>query len=226
MQGAESFMMNKFAEKLANLRAQKGLTQRQLGEMAGVAWSMISKYESGQSKPRLKVLMRLGDALGVSVEELQGETSGRPSVELYDGFSTRLLELRHSKKISTRLLAKKTGIDASVLTEFELGETTPSTDDIYDLAEALGVTVSELAGEKDEDETVRVRIKFEESPSDELVIAATPASYQSFIAAAEKLGMTPEAVLARFIEVAAEAARDPDNASEQALDLLESFKYQ
>ena len=217
--------MNNFAEKLANLRAQKGLTQRQLGEMAGVAWSMISNYESGQSKPRLKVLMRLGDALGVSVEDLQGQESGRPSVELFDGFSSRLIELRHNKKISLRLLAKKTGIDTSVLTEFELGETTPSTDDLYNLAEALGVTVSDLAGEKDEEEAVRIRITFPDSPRDDLVVAAAPAWYDSLISTAEKLGMKPEDVLSRFIEIAAEAARDPENASEQALDFLESIKY-
>lgn len=218
-------MKNNFAEKLAHLRAQKGLTQRQLGEMAGVAWSMISKYESGQSKPRLKVLMRLGDALGVSVKDLQGEEESRPTVELYDGFSSRLVELRHNKKISMRLLAKKTGIDTSVLTEFELGETTPSTDDIYDLAEALGVTVSELAGEKDEEEAVRIRIKFQDRPDEDVVVAVTPASYQSLIETSERLGMKPELVLARFMEVAAEAARDPDNASQQALDMLESIKY-
>lgn len=218
-------MKNNFAEKLANLRAQKGLTQRQLGEMAGVAWSMISKYESGQSKPRLKVLMRLGDALGVSLKELQGEEEDRPGVELYEGFSSRLLELRHNKKISIRLLAKKTGIDASVLTEFELGETTPSTDDIYDIAEALGVTVPDLAGQKDEEEAVRIRIKFQDSPDDDVIVAVTPASYQSLIDTADRLGMKPESVLARFMEVAAEAARDPENASEEALKLLDSIKY-
>lgn len=224
MQGVKGFMKNNFAEKLANLRAQKGLTQRQLGEMAGVAWSMISKYESGQSKPRLKVLMRLADALGVSLKELQSEEGGRPDVELFDGFSSRLLELRHNKKISIRLLAKKTGIDASVLTEFELGETTPSTDDIYDLAEALGVPVSDLAGHKDEEETVRIRIKYQDSPDDDVIAAVTSASYQSLIDTADRLGMKPENVLARLLEVAAEAARDPENASEEALKLLESIK--
>lgn len=65
-------MNGTFAETLAHLRAQRGLTQRQLGSEAGVAWSMISKYESGQSMPRLKILMRLADALGVTLAELQG----------------------------------------------------------------------------------------------------------------------------------------------------------
>lgn len=218
-------MKNNFAEKLANLRAQKGLTQRQLGEMAGVAWSMISKYESGQSKPRLKVLMRLSDALGVSVKELQGEKESRPSVELYDGFSSRLLELRCSKKISLRLLAKRTGIDISVLTDFELGELSPSTDDLYDLAEALEVSISELAGEKDEEETVRIRLAFDDAPDKLLTVAATPDSYQTLIDTAKRTGLTPGEILTRFMEIAAEAARDPDNASEAALKLLDAVKF-
>lgn len=75
-------MNGTFAEILAHLRAKKGLTQRQLGSSAGVAWSMISKYESGQSTPRLKVLMRLADALGVSVDELQGQAPESGTVTL------------------------------------------------------------------------------------------------------------------------------------------------
>lgn len=69
-------MNGTFAENLAHLRAKKGLTQRELGAAVGIAWSMISKYESGQSTPRLKILMRLADALGVTVENLQGYEPG------------------------------------------------------------------------------------------------------------------------------------------------------
>lgn len=63
-------MNETFADKLAYLRAQKGLTQRELAAMTGIAWSMISKYEAGKSKPRLKVLLRLEEAL-----ECPGELS-------------------------------------------------------------------------------------------------------------------------------------------------------
>lgn len=66
-----------FAERLATLRAETGQTQRELAALTGIAWSMISKYESGQSKPRLKVLMRLADALGVSREGLLGGQKAR-----------------------------------------------------------------------------------------------------------------------------------------------------
>ncbi|MFG0323707.1 helix-turn-helix domain-containing protein [Pseudomonas sp. zjy_15] len=75
-------MKGTFAETLAHLRAKRGLTQRQLGSSAGVAWSMISKYESGQSSPRLKILMRLAKALDVSVDELQGHEPEPDSVPI------------------------------------------------------------------------------------------------------------------------------------------------
>ncbi|EXF95804.1 DNA-binding protein [Pseudomonas fluorescens HK44] len=71
-------MNDTFADKLAYLRAQKGLTQRELAALTGIAWSMISKYESGQSKPRLKVLLRLAEALGVSSEDLLGIQESKP----------------------------------------------------------------------------------------------------------------------------------------------------
>lgn len=66
-------MNDTFAEKLAYLRAQKGMTQRELAALTGIAWSMISKYESGKSKPRLKVLLRLEEALGCAGELTGGD---------------------------------------------------------------------------------------------------------------------------------------------------------
>lgn len=66
-------MSDKFAKALALLRAQRGLTQRELAAKVGIAWSMISKYESGQSKPRLKTLLKLADALYVPVDRLNGD---------------------------------------------------------------------------------------------------------------------------------------------------------
>lgn len=68
-------MNDTFAEKLAYLRAQKGMTQRELAAMTGIAWSMISKYEAGKSKPRLRVLLRLEEALNCP-----GELSGGSEV--------------------------------------------------------------------------------------------------------------------------------------------------
>jgi transcriptional regulator with XRE-family HTH domain len=47
------------ANLLRRARAQKGLTQRQLAELAGVPQSSIAKIESGTRQPTLPVLTRI-----------------------------------------------------------------------------------------------------------------------------------------------------------------------
>lgn len=67
-------MSNPIALNIARLRAEKGLTQRELAEMAGLSWSQISRYESGVVRPRLGSLLRLAEALGVQQKDLESIT--------------------------------------------------------------------------------------------------------------------------------------------------------
>lgn len=63
----------KFCERLKNLREDKGFTQAQLAELAGISSRMIQKYECGASRPRFDAAEKLASALGISVSELLGE---------------------------------------------------------------------------------------------------------------------------------------------------------
>ena len=54
----------KFSERLAYLRAKQRLTQRELAAATGLSWSMISRYEAGECRPRLKTIFALEKALG------------------------------------------------------------------------------------------------------------------------------------------------------------------
>lgn len=56
--------------RIRELRKKKGLTQKQLGELCGMADSAIRFYESDRGNPTQKTLERIADALGVSWEEL------------------------------------------------------------------------------------------------------------------------------------------------------------
>ena len=58
-------------ERLRNLRLQQGFTQRELARQVagGVDLSYISRIERGEQLPSLKVLQRLGIALGASLKE-------------------------------------------------------------------------------------------------------------------------------------------------------------
>lgn len=96
-------MTDSFADKLAHLRAAKGLTQRELAAKVGIAWSMISKYESGKSKPRLKVLLSLEDALGCP-----GELTGRDDVISFTipaDLHARISEVASSRGMSVENLS-------------------------------------------------------------------------------------------------------------------------
>jgi len=59
-----------FSEQLAELRRQRGLTQRALAERIGVHANQLSRYESGLSEPSMNVLRKLAVALSVSADTL------------------------------------------------------------------------------------------------------------------------------------------------------------
>ncbi len=56
------------SDRLQQARNAKGLTTRQLAEIAGVSAMSISKYENGQATPSSTVLLALSKALDVRVE--------------------------------------------------------------------------------------------------------------------------------------------------------------
>jgi transcriptional regulator with XRE-family HTH domain len=69
--------MNDFGVNLRKYRELKGLSQHDLATLAGVTQSLISHLELGNKRnPSLRVVIRLSDHLGVSVDDLLAETEG------------------------------------------------------------------------------------------------------------------------------------------------------
>lgn len=58
--------------RIKSLRLEKGLTQKQLGDLCGMADSAIRRYESDKGNPTEKTINRIADALGVSSAYLHG----------------------------------------------------------------------------------------------------------------------------------------------------------
>ena len=56
--------------KIKEIRKQKGLTQKQLGDLCGIADSNIRKYENGKQNPKIETLQKIADALEVPLAEL------------------------------------------------------------------------------------------------------------------------------------------------------------
>lgn len=60
----------KFGAFIAQLRKEKGITQKKLAEMLSISDKAISKWETGNSIPDVALLVPLAEILGVSVTEL------------------------------------------------------------------------------------------------------------------------------------------------------------
>ncbi len=63
-------MINSFADKLKQLRTEKGLSQQQLAKMIYVDRSSIARWENGWRVPDVVVISRIAECLGVSPSEL------------------------------------------------------------------------------------------------------------------------------------------------------------
>ena len=63
-------IMSNFAERLKQLRKQKGISQTELGKLVSVHYNHIGRYERGESRPSADALMRLSEVLGVSNDYL------------------------------------------------------------------------------------------------------------------------------------------------------------
>lgn len=61
-------------KNLAKIRKQKKLTQRKLAQKSGVSYNTIIKMERGGIKnPKIETVIKLANALGVSIDELVGK---------------------------------------------------------------------------------------------------------------------------------------------------------
>lgn len=67
---------------LRNFRELRGLTQAQLGKRSGVAAASVSHFETGQRTPTLETLVKLADALSVTVDILLGRASLESAVQV------------------------------------------------------------------------------------------------------------------------------------------------
>ena len=67
--------------KLRELRKSKGLTQVKLAQKSGVNRTIIARYETGQKGLNQKNLIRIADALDVTVDAVLngGQTDGTAS---------------------------------------------------------------------------------------------------------------------------------------------------
>ena len=90
---------------IAELRKQKGFTQKELAEKLMVTDKAISRWETGKGLPDTSLLKPLGDVLGVSITEL---LSGKriEEVDMKEQSDNIILEsLNYSKRILASVIS-------------------------------------------------------------------------------------------------------------------------
>lgn len=66
-----------FPERLKELRASRGLTQKEVADGVSMAHMAYQKYEYGTREPAYKYLIALADFYNVSLDYLTGRTDKR-----------------------------------------------------------------------------------------------------------------------------------------------------
>ena len=64
--------------KIKSYRLSINLTQAQFGERIGVSGAAVSFYETGTRTPSHRVLMRIANVMGVSIDSLLGKAAFDP----------------------------------------------------------------------------------------------------------------------------------------------------
>ena len=70
------------SEKLQELRAKYGYSQKQVAEKIDVSASIVSGYETGERTPSAEVLVQLANVYKCSTDYLLGRDSNEPQVVL------------------------------------------------------------------------------------------------------------------------------------------------
>ncbi len=92
----------KIGKLIAKMRKQKDLTQCELGEMVGVGFRAVSKWERGLTMPDISIINELSTILGISSDELlNGELMPKDDNK---GISTSDKDSKPLKKNNKKLL--------------------------------------------------------------------------------------------------------------------------
>ena len=64
--------MNKFKQRLKELRLEKGMTQQQIASLLNIRQQSYIRYEYGTGEPSLQTLIKLAEIFAVSTDYLLG----------------------------------------------------------------------------------------------------------------------------------------------------------
>lgn len=139
--------MDKFGERLRDLRKAANITQTALSEKLNVHLQTVSKWERGISEPDISQLGELAEVLGVSFEKLIGqEETDKTFVGSFspEKLGKTVSELRSISGESQKELAAVLETSPDTVSRWERGVTCPDINGLKSLAVHFGVPASML----------------------------------------------------------------------------------
>ena len=91
-----------FANRLKDLRKERGLTQAELSEKLGVSKGAVAQWEGGKRKPSYKTLDAMSELFGKKIEYILGTTDDNSDVKKFSIQGTADVEdLRDNSSYAT-----------------------------------------------------------------------------------------------------------------------------
>lgn len=76
--------MAQLKDRLKELREQRKITQTRLAELIGVKPRVYNRWENGDATPHWESIVKIADALGVSLDSLAGRTDEHDQVVIHN----------------------------------------------------------------------------------------------------------------------------------------------
>ena len=139
---------NQFGKKLRELRKEKGLSQKDLGELLNVCNQAVSFWETGSREPDLDTLRDIAKYFDTSVDYLLGrEIEKYPRVfSSCPTFQERLPILCQQLHVTKYRLQKETGIAESAIYSWQSGTSSPSLENVLKIADTFDCSVDFILG--------------------------------------------------------------------------------
>lgn len=100
--------------RIAELRKEKGLTLKQLGDILEIRDNTLSQYETGKRNPQFGLLQEIADYFDVSIEYLTKETNKRDYPVNDEKDVIKIIKMLHSDEISIDNLSKITMLEVAL----------------------------------------------------------------------------------------------------------------
>lgn len=131
-------------ERIAEQRKKLGLSQEELAEKLNISQKSISKYELGDRKPQYKVLVRMAEYFGVTVDYLLRSTDTQ-DFGICDCGNT-IKELRTEAGVTQEELGMLLNVQNAAVSKYESGKVPLTGETLLKLSKIFNVSTDYLLG--------------------------------------------------------------------------------